>query len=131
MRNVVDFELILARFCDAFGVAICNLLDFSIEVSIFFPRLHPVPLALVITTEVVLVLNSAWFSGYRLPSRKQNGQIPLHGPYEYLVCIVSKPRSGTNTSNAPREAVQGLLLWSLVHASITHRSKEPGRLLTS
>ena len=45
MRNVVDFELILARFCDAFGVAICNLLDFSIEVSIFFPPAISCPLS--------------------------------------------------------------------------------------
>ena len=34
---MVDFELILARFCDAFWVSIRNLLDFSVEVSIFFP----------------------------------------------------------------------------------------------
>ena len=35
---MVDFELILARVCDAFWATIQNLLDFSIEVSIsFFP----------------------------------------------------------------------------------------------
>ena len=28
-------------------------------------RLHPVPLALVITIELVLVFNSAWFSSYK------------------------------------------------------------------
>ena len=33
--TTVDFELILARFCDAFWVNILNLLDFSVEVSIF------------------------------------------------------------------------------------------------
>ena len=34
---MVDFELILAIFCDAFWVTIRNLLDFSIELSIFPP----------------------------------------------------------------------------------------------
>ena len=34
---MVDFDLILARFCDAFRVTIRNLLDFSMEVSISFP----------------------------------------------------------------------------------------------
>ena len=33
---MVDFELILARYYDAFWVTIRNLLDFSIEVSIVF-----------------------------------------------------------------------------------------------
>ena len=61
-----DFELILARFCDAFWVTIRKLLDFSIEVSKGKIRRCPVPLALVITTEVVLVFNSAWFLCYRL-----------------------------------------------------------------
>ena len=34
--TMVDFELILARFCVEFWVTIRNLLDFSTEVSIFF-----------------------------------------------------------------------------------------------
>ena len=34
---MVDFELILARFCDAFRVTIRNLVDFSKKVSISFP----------------------------------------------------------------------------------------------
>ena len=57
---------------DSFWVTIRNLLDFSIEVSIFFPRLYPVPLALVITTDVVLVFNSAWFSSYKPESKLTN-----------------------------------------------------------
>ena len=40
---MVDFELILARFCVAFWVTIRNLLDFSIEVSIFFPTIFCSP----------------------------------------------------------------------------------------
>ena len=61
---MVDFELILARLRDVFWVTIRNLLDFSMKVSKKKIRLlvHPVPLALVITTEVVLVFDSAWFS---------------------------------------------------------------------
>ena len=35
--TMVDFELIVARFCDAFRVTIRNLLDFSTDVSFFFP----------------------------------------------------------------------------------------------
>ena len=34
--TTVDFELILARFCDVLWLTIRNLLDFSMEVSIFF-----------------------------------------------------------------------------------------------
>ena len=34
--TIVDFELILARFCDSFWVTIRSLLDFSIAVSIYF-----------------------------------------------------------------------------------------------
>ena len=75
---MVDFELILARFFDAFLVTIRNLLDFSIEVSIFFFWLCHVPLVLVITTEIVLVLNSAWFSSY---NPNQIGQFSFHVPY--------------------------------------------------
>ena len=51
---MVDFELILARFCVAFWATIRSLLDFSKEVS-KKNRLCRVPLAPVITTEVVLV----------------------------------------------------------------------------
>ena len=35
--TMVDFELIVARFCDAFWVTIRNLLDFSTDASFFFP----------------------------------------------------------------------------------------------
>ena len=34
---MVDFELVLARLCDAFWVTVRNLLDFGMDVSIFFP----------------------------------------------------------------------------------------------
>ena len=68
---MVDFELIFARFCDPFWVTIRNLLDFSIEVSIV-SRLHSVPLALVITNEVVFVFNLAWFSSYKLKTKWTN-----------------------------------------------------------
>ena len=69
---MVDFELILARVCDAFWVTIRNLLDFSIGVSKKKIRLNPVPLALVITTEVVLVFNSAWLSNYKPKTKWTN-----------------------------------------------------------
>ena len=68
---MVDFELILAGFYVAFWVTIRDLLDCSIEVSILF-RLYPVPLALVITTEVVLVFTSAWFSSYKPKAKWTN-----------------------------------------------------------
>ena len=68
---MVDFELILAGFYVAFWVTIRDLLDCSIEVSILFP-LYPVPLALVITTEVVLVFTSAWFSSYKPKTKWTN-----------------------------------------------------------
>ena len=89
---MVNFELILARFCDAFLVTIHNLLDFSIEVSKNKFRLYPVTSALTVTTEVVFLLISAWFSSYepkttwtnslvrtiRIPKGKHARQEPYH-----------------------------------------------------
>ena len=45
---------------------------YLILVYIYFLRLYPVPLALVITTEVVLVFNSAWFSSYKPKAKWTN-----------------------------------------------------------
>ena len=55
------------QICDAFWVPIRNLLNFSIEVLIFF-QLYPVPLALVL-------------------GRNQNGQFSLHGPYTWIYSL--------------------------------------------
>ena len=77
-RFLADF----GQICDACSVTTHKLLDFSTGVScFFFSRQHPVPSALVITGEVVLVFNSAHFESC-LARRNQTGQIPLHGPFQ-------------------------------------------------
>ena len=59
-----------------------------IEVSILFPpRLYHVPLALVITTEVVFVFNSAWFSSYKPTSKLTNF---LARTMYYAVCQLAR-----------------------------------------
>ena len=70
---MVDIELIVARFFYAFRVTTRNLLDFSRQRCLnFFSRLDPVALALAITTEVILVLDSLWFSSNKPKSKWTN-----------------------------------------------------------
>ena len=57
-----------------------------VQMPHFFSRLYPVPLALVITTGVVLVFNSAWFSSYKPKSKWTNF---LARTVEYRVITIS------------------------------------------
>ena len=76
--TMVDFELILARVCDAFWVTIRNLVDFSVAISILFADLCAVlspgePDRSRFGVEFGVVL--------KFIRRKRNGQTPLHGPH--------------------------------------------------
>ena len=77
-----SFWLILARFCGASWVTTHKSPDFIIDVSIPFSRPCPVPSALTITGEAVLIFNSAYDCCIsKVSSRNQLGQTTLQGPY--------------------------------------------------